>query len=798
MVSQLSGWSGFFLRWRYVLAAIIATGYCLGLPLKSLEFDRSLERMFTESDPVLAPFRHFQRTFGGNSVVLAVYEDEQLLQSDGVGLRRLASVSAPLRDVAGVRDVFSLDRILGNNPDLRDATVERLIRLFTGVTHGADAQTAAVVCLLDSQHPEEHAEAVGRIRQIMAEPFPGGRSGFVTGEPVLVHQGFTLVEDDGRRLSRWTLILLSLTILVCFRRFRWMLATLLVVHVSIRMTESLVSASGLRLTLVSSMLAAMISVVAIATMVHLITWFMEYDRTGESAWDALGRTLDRLSAPVAWSCITDAVGFGSLMLAHVSPVHDFGLMTAIGSVMVLVSVFGLFPTLTLCWSSKPSGLAIAPMRESRFLRATIDWVYHHPRSILAMTLAASSLIGCGCLWVEVETDFTRNFRQDSEIVQSYARVERQLGGAGVMEIALPCAAQPSWEFLDRVLRLESRLRRELGDAASVSDEKGDTRAAAKGRESAQGGGLTKVLSLADAVTAGSPIDFAKLPRGNVRNVAVQAGIQAMRLKMPAFLDTLFAKDPEVPDLHWFRIMLRARERQSVQQKLANIAAIERIVREETSQSDWKADWPEDSPANSSQARPYVTGYFVLLANLIQSVSRDQWLTFGVATFGVGLCLLAAFRRPTVALLALIPNIIPGFLVLGLMGWTGLRINMGAAMIAAVSMGLTVDSSVHYLSAFFRERQQGATLLESLHRVQQGVGRAAILSTVALMVGFSVLCTSDFVPTIYFGFLVNLAMLSGVIGNLVMLPLLLRLTHAGEVTSDSMRPSGEKEKGSGKR
>lgn len=759
MTSQLSGWSGFFVRWRYLFVAVVALGYCLGLPLKKLEFDRSLERMFADNDPVLVPFIHFQRTFGGNSVVLAVYEDEHLLHDDRSGLQRLERVSERIRNIAGVRDVFSLDRILGDAADLHDPTVQKLVKLFTGVTHGADRKTAAVVCLLDSRHPESHVDAVAGIHEIMTTPFEGASPGFVTGEPVLVHEGFKLVEDDGRRLSLWTLVLLSLTILVCFRSLRWTLATLLVVHCSIQITESLVAVSGLRLTLVSSMLAAMISVVAIATMVHLITWYIEYHRSGESGVDALQRTLSRLGGPVAWSCITDAVGFGSLMLAHVAPVHDFGLMTAIGSLMVLVCVFGLFPAMTLCWSKDTSSGVMPPLRESRVLRWTIEWVYRHPKSILGVVLATCLCMGWGCYWVEVETDFTRNFRQDSEIVKAYAQVERKLGGAGVMEIALPCPVQPGWDYYERVLRLEARLRRELGGDGSQSAETDDA------------SGLTKVLSLADAITAGSPIDFAKIPGGDLRNVAVQAAVQAMRLKMPAFVDTLIAVDPDDPSRRWFRIMLRARERQSVQQKLANIEAIRRIVREETAENDWKSDLS----TGDTYAQPYVTGYFVLLANLIQSVSRDQWLTFAVATLGVGICLFVAFRRPVIALLALIPNIIPGFLVLGLMGWSGLRINMGAAMIAAVSMGLTVDSSVHYLSAFFRERARGMSLLESLHRVQQGVGRAAILSTVALMVGFSVLCTSDFVPTIYFGFLVNLAMLSGVLGNLVILPLLLRLT-----------------------
>jgi predicted RND superfamily exporter protein len=110
----------------------------------------------------------------------------------------------------------------------------------------------------------------------------------------------------------------------------------------------------------------------------------------------------------------------------------------------------------------------------------------------------------------------------------------------------------------------------------------------------------------------------------------------------------------------------------------------------------------------------------------------------------------------------------------MLGWLNLPMNMGAAMIAAVSIGLSVDSSIHYVIAFRRALLAGKSVAAALREVQQTVGRAMVFSTLALIVGFSVLCTSEFVPTIYFGVLVSLAMLGGLVGNLIVLPLLLRV------------------------
>ena len=138
-----------------------------------------------------------------------------------------------------------------------------------------------------------------------------------------------------------------------------------------------------------------------------------------------------------------------------------------------------------------------------------------------------------------------------------------------------------------------------------------------------------------------------------------------------------------------------------------------------------------------------------------------------------------FRSWRYALIAMIPNAVPIYILMGLMGWLGLKINMGAAMIAAVSMGMSVDSSIHYFSAFRRARREGKSVHAALVQCQQSVGLAMIFTTIALIVGFGVLVTSEFVPTIYFGALMSLATLGGMLGNLIVLPLLLAWTESDQ-------------------
>jgi predicted RND superfamily exporter protein len=403
------------------------------------------------------------------------------------------------------------------------------------------------------------------------------------------------------------------------------------------------------------------------------------------------------------------------------------------------------------------GLALLPGRDAkprqlwgqgwleRRLFTLVDWVERKPWWLGAATLLVTVLGVVGTLRLEVESDFTKNFRADSQLVESYVYVEENLGGAGVWDVMLPAEEALTWDYLKQVYRLERRLQQEVTVA---------------GPDGEQVPALTKTLSLADAIVAGSPVNIDKMPLAILRNATARTGLATMRAKIPTFYQALYNQDP-TNGQHYFRIMLRSQERQPSAVKKQIIGQVEQIVAEE---------FPDGE----------VTGFYVLLAGLIDSILRDQWLAFGVACVGVLLMMIAALRSLRLAVIALVPNALPILVVLGSFGWLQLlgfsefKINMGAAMIAAVSMGLSIDSTIHYLTAYRRAKAAGGTTIEAIGEAQQGVGRAVVLSTAALVVGFLSMAMSNFIPTIYFGLLTSLTMLGGLAGNLLLLPLLLRV------------------------
>ena len=162
---------------------------------------------------------------------------------------------------------------------------------------------------------------------------------------MLIEEAFDLLERDGRRLNTWCTLLVMLTILVCFRSPVWLILPLAVVQLTLALTDATLVLANLQLSMVSSMLGAIITVVGVASVVHIMVHFWTNAARGMIAARRCANTMEELAAPITVAILTDGAGFAALMVSEVGPVHDFGLMMAIGSLLVLPACILLAPGL---------------------------------------------------------------------------------------------------------------------------------------------------------------------------------------------------------------------------------------------------------------------------------------------------------------------------------------------------------------------------------------------------------------------------------------------------------------------
>ena len=168
----------------------------------------------------------------------------------------------------------------------------------------------------------------------------------------------------------------------------------------------------------------------------------------------------------------------------------------------------------------------------------------------------------------------------------------------------------------------------------------------------------------------------------------------------------------------------------------------------------------------------LTGILVMYDNVLQSLFRSQILTLGVVMFAIMLMFLTLFRSLTIAVICIIPNAIAAAFVLGIMGWLNIPLDIMTITIAAVSVGIGVDNTIHYMHRFRREYSRFGNYRETMFFCHNSIGRAMYFTSMTIVAGFSILALSNFIPTIVFGLLTSLAMVVALIGSLTLLPQLL--------------------------
>ena len=744
---RFAGWLVRF-RWPLLVAALAAAAAAV-VPAERLELERRIESLYAPGDPRLAAYERSRELFGGDEFVLVAWEEADPLSP--AGLDRVGAFADELSAVEGVnpastQDLTKILRPEGSSPLFRrllSLRQDELVGLSEGVLIGRDGRTAAVVLRLRPERegapitgPGSRAETFAALRERAAGHDPPAS---VAGEPVQVHDAFEALEHDGRTLFYVSLALLGSVLLVLFRSVRWVLIPLAVALAAIWWTRAGLYLSGLRLSMVSSMLNSLVTIVAVATGTHVAVRYRQLRQPGPDGparppREAFREAFAQLAAPIFWSCATTAAGFLSLLAADLTPVRSFGLMMGAGSLAVLVGTYALTPGLALAgrFDSTPRA-APAEGFVTGLLGGGPAVVLKYRWPVAAATALLTALSVAGITMLEVETDFSKNFKADSEIVRSLTFIEDRLGGAGSWEVNFPAPAsreELTDEYLSRVRDLAAELR-----TLEVNGEPG-----------ANGGpAVTKAVALTDTLDLipSIPLFGPNTPAEKLAEVAEFA---------PEVEPSLYN-----PDAGRMRIVLRSLERQPSDRKRQAIEAAEDLTRRH---------FPNADPP------PAATGLFVLLTYLIESLLRDQLVSFCWAAAGIFGMMWAAFRSVKLALASMLPNLLPIGAVLGGLGWAGLPVNIGTAMIASVSVGLTVDGNVHYIAEYLRRRRAGDSRREALAAAHGTVGRAMTFAVLALACGFAALTLSQFVPLIYFGALVSLAMLGGLIGDLVLLPLML--------------------------
>ncbi len=648
-----------------------------------------------------------------------------------------------------------------------------------------------------TQAAEENHRRVQMVREIVAR-YQDQAEIFVGGATMITADMIDFIKSDLQIFGLGVVLCMVVILAVIFRQKRFVILPLLSCLTAVLVMLGFVSWIDWRLTVISSNFVALLLIISLAITIHLLVRYREYhlQYPDLSQAELVMKTVSFMARPCLYTTLTTMVAFVSLVVSNIRPVIDFGWMMTIGLSVALILSFVIIPAGLMLL---PKGDATREVdNSSRFTTLFSRFTERYRWLVMGLSLLAAVVSGYGITQLEVENRFIDYFHKSTEIYQGMSVIDKNLGGTITLDIILDKPSEPVAEETVNAFGYRAAAAdedpfgtedpfAEVADPFAEQDPFGDDPFGDSGEQQVENYWFTragvarieelhnyldslpevgKVQSLATAYEVASDVNGAPL---NDFEMALLKG------SLPAEIGQVLI-DPYLDDeAQQTRIALRAKEtssalhRKELLEKIHNYAINELGFAEE----------------NFHQ-----TGLLVLYNNMLQSLYSSQIMTLGAVFLGIMLMFIVLFRSFIVALIAIIPNLLAASVVLGGMGLAGVPLDMMTITIAAITVGIGVDDTIHYIHRFKKEFAVDRNYVTAMHRSHASIGRAMFYTSVIIIVGFSILALSNFIPTIYFGLLTGFAMLAAILAALTLLPCLILLVQPlgkPQPVSDRLQP-----------
>lgn len=609
---------------------------------------------------------------------------------------------------------------------------------------------------------EQEARDIITIRAIMDNHRDNAQL-YLGGVPMIVADMIDFIRHDLAIFGLGVLVFLVSMLVIIFRRLQWIILPLLCCSASVLFMFGFLGLIGWRVTVVSSNFTSLLLIITLSLCVHLIVRFNElYDEMpGADKLTMVRETIKSKAIPSIYTALTTIVAFISLLTSDIRPVIDFGWMMAIGITFALLLSFALFPA-GLMLFSKPEHFTPKIDLTGIITRRCAYWVEH--RSVMTLSIFALIILVSvyGMSQLTVENRFIDYFKPTTEIYQGMELIDQKLGGTTPLDIILD--ADP--EFF-----AAQQEKAKTPDEDPFADDffnEGQADAGLSGSSywynSYQIDTIKKIHNYIDQLPETGKVlsmatTFTLMEQVNEDIPLDNISLAVIHKKLPEVIETSLFTPYMSDDGNQLRISTRIIDSSP---QLRRDDLLNKIRHDLTHQFNLR---PE---------QVHLTGMFVLYNNVLQSLFSSQIMTIGVVFLVIMGMFLIQFRSLRLALISIIPNLISAGVVLGLMGLLKIPLDIMTITIAAITIGIAVDDTIHYVHRFNQELKIDNDPLAAMKRSHDSVGRAMYYTSVTIIIGFSILALSSFHPTIYFGLFTGLAMLIAMIANLTLLALLLIL------------------------
>ncbi len=570
------------------------------------------------------------------------------------------------------------------------------------------------------------------------------------GIPMIADDMMSYIKSDIVVFGIGVFIFIIFTLWFIFKNIKWVVMPLLGCTTSVIIMIGLLGLIGWKVTVISSNFIALMLILNMAMNIHLTVRFLQLKKEfpNLTTKEAVLEASKKMILPILYTVLTTICAFLSLIFSGIKPIIDFGWMMTLGLIVSLIVTFLLLPCLLNIFSSD-NEINIKSTEKS-IITSLLGSIAKKGNVFLFGTtiiIIIASILGISKL--EVENSFINYFDKETEIYKGMKKIDDDLGGTTPLNVIIKFPTKEKGNSDD--------------DEFSEWDEE------TKGNEDKAKYWFTrdkmdKILSVHDYLDSlpeiGKVLSFGSILRvaEDLNNKELQSlEIAVLYSKIPNEIKSEIVSPYISVENDEARITVRIKD------------SLEDLRRNELIK---KIDNELNTKLGLGRDEYKLSGVLILFNNLLQSLFKSQILTLGVVILGIFTMFFILFRNITLSVIGVVPNFIAAFFILGIIGLMGIPLDMMTITIAAITIGIAVDNSIHYIYRFKEEYKKINDYNETLDRCHSTVGIAILNTSITIVFGFSILVFSNFIPTIYFGVFTGIAMLFAMISVLTLLPKLI--------------------------
>jgi predicted RND superfamily exporter protein len=769
---------------KSIFVLLLITLLSFGYFSKDFRLDASSDTLLIEGDPDLEYLKEINQRYGSKDFLILTYTPNEGMVTES-SINNLLSLKYKIQSLDWVHSVITLlDIPLLNNSEaplqerlesfktLKDENVdtERGFKeilnspIFRNFVVSEDGKTSGVIVYIKkdelkdigSKSEEEieiykdnlkkkNHENITQIREVIKSYEDIGKI-YLGGIPMIADDMMSFIKSDIIVFGLGVLLFIIATLWFVFRKLIWIIIPISSCFFSVLIMTGLLGLLDWKVTVISSNFIALMLILTMAMNIHMSTRFLQLrnDFSNLSNFEIISMTTGKMFWPIIYTVLTTICAFLSLIFSGIKPIIDFGWMMTLGLITSFIITFTLLPTLLTFMSN--SNIKIKQDNDSKITYFLGKISINNKNSIFIITGLVIILSIVGISRLEVENSFINYFNKNTEIYKGMKLIDEKLGGTTPLEVILKFPNKAE------VKATKDDGFEDWGDEENQDDEKywftkdkvDKIQTVHNYLDSLTAVG--KVLSFSSIVEVATQLNNDK-PLGTLEMGVLYSKIPES-IKKDIIDPYISIKDNEA------RISLRIIDSQDGLRRNDLINQI---------------NYDLENKLKLKKEEFKLAGVLILFNNLLQSLFKSQILTLGLVMVGIFAMFMILFRNIKLSLIGVVPNFIAAFFILGIIGLLGIPLDMMTITIAAITIGIAVDNSIHYIYRFKEEFSKTKDYNQTLKICHSTVGVAILNTSITIVFGFSILVFSKFIPTIYFGVFTGIAMLLAMVSVLTLLP-----------------------------